>query len=122
MILGESLRLRIASGLKLYVADLRRNGTMPAREVLDTLDVLLSGPEGTELALEWQAREGESATWASRISPAAVDAVQAARALGVSVKTVRRRIAAGDIPSSRVGRRVLIPREAIEDLVKGRVA
>ncbi|HYW88188.1 MAG TPA: helix-turn-helix domain-containing protein [Chloroflexota bacterium] len=39
---------------------------------------------------------------------------QAARALGLSEREVRRRIARGELASRRVGRAVLVPRSAIE--------
>lgn len=38
---------------------------------------------------------------------------QAAAALGLSEREVRRRVAAGEIASRKVGRAVLVPREAI---------
>lgn len=120
MIVSESLRLRLAAGLKLHLADQRRNGLAPSDEVLDLLDLLLSGHEGTELVIGWRVSDAEGVlSWTGAV-PAAVDAESAARLLGVSVKTVRRRIAAGTLPSSRVGRRVLIPRDVIDEVVRGR--
>lgn len=38
---------------------------------------------------------------------------RAARLTGVSIKTVDRAISAGDLASTRIGRKVLIPRESI---------
>ena len=120
MRLSEAQRLRLAAGLKLLSAQQRRNGLRPAPDLRDLLEVLLSGPEGTELWLVWAEPQSGITSSVQGDSPAAVDAAQAARLMGVSVKTVRRALAAGDIPSTRLGRRVLIPREAIDEVVRGR--
>lgn len=50
---------------------------------------------------------------------AAVSRKQFARLLGVSVDSVIRGIARGDIKSIRFGRRVLIPRSELERLLQG---
>jgi excisionase family DNA binding protein len=42
---------------------------------------------------------------------------QAARALGLSEREVRRRIAAGELASRKVGRAVLIPRSSITEFL-----
>jgi excisionase family DNA binding protein len=43
----------------------------------------------------------------------------AAARLGVSARTVRRKVAAGQLPAVRVGRRVVVPVAALEDMAKG---
>ena len=45
--------------------------------------------------------------------PATVTIAEVARLLGVHEKTARRAVANGEIPSLRIGRRVLIPREQL---------
>ena len=39
-------------------------------------------------------------------------------ALGISQRSVQRQVAAGKLPSIRVGHRVLIPLEALKDLIR----
>jgi excisionase family DNA binding protein len=54
------------------------------------------------------------------LQPRAVGLKQASLLLGVSEHTVRKHVRLGTIPSVRVGRRVLAPTKAINDLtVKG---
>jgi excisionase family DNA binding protein len=48
--------------------------------------------------------------------PLAVSCQEAARLLGVSVRTVRRRVRARLLPSVRIGRRVLVPVAILEEL------
>lgn len=49
----------------------------------------------------------------------AVGLDEAGRLLGVSRSTVKRRIAAGDLTSTTIGRRRVIPRAAIDELLGG---
>ncbi len=49
----------------------------------------------------------------------AVSIKTAAELLSVSAATVRACILRGELPTCRVGRRVLIPMHAIDELVKG---
>ncbi len=48
-------------------------------------------------------------------------ATELAARWGLDVKTIHEAIAQEQIPSFRIGRRVLIPREAVEKLEQGRV-
>ena len=50
--------------------------------------------------------------------PAVLTPKAAARALSVSVKTLRVMIRVGDLQTCRVGRRWMVPREAIERLAR----
>ncbi|MER3426321.1 MAG: DNA-binding protein [Thermoleophilia bacterium] len=43
---------------------------------------------------------------------------EVAKALGISVQTVNRMIARGEIPVIRAGKRVLIPRDFLEETLK----
>lgn len=49
--------------------------------------------------------------------PLALSLEAAAEALGLSVRTVRRLVASGQLPASRVGRRVLIEASALDALL-----
>lgn len=49
----------------------------------------------------------------------AMSKVEAARMLGVSVRTVDRLIALKHLPIRRLGRRVLIPRNGLQNLLRG---
>jgi len=49
----------------------------------------------------------------------AMSKVEAARMLGVSVRTVDRLIALKHLPVRRLGRRVLIPRNGLQNLLRG---
>jgi excisionase family DNA binding protein len=52
--------------------------------------------------------------------PAAYDTEDAARLLGLSVRETKRRIASGELHSVKLGRRRLIPRQAVSDFLAGR--
>lgn len=57
---------------------------------------------------------------AERVSEAlAMSKVEAARMLGVSLRTVDRLIALKQLPVRRLGRRVLIPRNGLQNLLRG---
>jgi excisionase family DNA binding protein len=47
-----------------------------------------------------------------------IDRKRAAELLGVSIRTLDKRIKLGEIPATRVGARVLIPEEAIADVAR----
>jgi excisionase family DNA binding protein len=49
----------------------------------------------------------------------AINKLEAARMLGVSVRTVDRLIALKHLPVRRLGRRVLIPRNGLQNLLRG---
>ena len=53
--------------------------------------------------------------------PAYEKPADAARRLGLSTPSVRRAIARGDLPSCRIGRRVLIPIASLEHLAESQV-
>ena len=50
--------------------------------------------------------------------PLAVDVREAARLTSLSVHTIRLYVNTGKIPATRIGRRVVIPMESLERLVK----
>ena len=52
-------------------------------------------------------------------SPRAVTITKAAELLGLSERTVRLFVARGDLPSSRLGRRRLIPLDAVRRVIEG---
>jgi excisionase family DNA binding protein len=52
------------------------------------------------------------------MEPLAVDIREAARLLSLSARTIRRHIQSGRIKAVRVGRRVLVPIEALTAMVK----
>jgi len=49
----------------------------------------------------------------------AVSLPEAAHLLGVSARTIAALVAAGELPSCRVGRRRVIPTQALQDFLKG---
>ncbi|HUO14669.1 MAG TPA: excisionase family DNA-binding protein [Verrucomicrobiae bacterium] len=51
--------------------------------------------------------------------PLLISRQEAARLLGVSLRTIEKLIARGEMPSRVLGRRRLIPREFLSELVKG---
>lgn len=53
--------------------------------------------------------------------PRTLSVTEAARLLGVDRATLYRSLAAGDLESFRVGRRILIPSRAVEDLLGERI-
>ena len=53
-----------------------------------------------------------------RPEPVAVSKAEAAEMLGVSVRTVDRLIALKELPVRRLGRRVLIPRNGLHNLLR----
>ena len=54
----------------------------------------------------------------SNVERLAYTKVEVARMLGISVQTVNRMIARGEIPVIRAGKRVLIPRDFLEETLK----
>jgi len=52
------------------------------------------------------------------VDPLAVDVREAARLTSLSVFTIRRYIQRGMLGATRVGRRVIVPREALERLIR----
>ncbi|MER3407662.1 MAG: DNA-binding protein [Nitrososphaera sp.] len=53
----------------------------------------------------------------SNVERLAYTKVEVARMLGISVQTVNRMIARGEIPVIRAGKRILIPRDFVENFV-----
>jgi excisionase family DNA binding protein len=80
----------------------------------------LSTPEGLDVLIEVLA-EAVSQRLANRATePAKLLGVrEAAARLGVSERTIRALIASGELRSLRVGRRRLVPVDAIADYVRG---
>lgn len=54
----------------------------------------------------------------SRVPPVSLRLPEAAQALGVSVKTVRRLIQAGNLAASRLGRVLVVEVRALDDLLR----
>jgi excisionase family DNA binding protein len=54
------------------------------------------------------------------MEPLAVDVREAARLTSLSVHTIRLYVNTGRIAATRIGRRVVIPLESLERLVKGK--
>jgi excisionase family DNA binding protein len=52
------------------------------------------------------------------VEPLAVDIREAGRLLSLSPRTIRRHIQAGRIQAVRIGRRVLVPVEALTEMLK----
>lgn len=52
-------------------------------------------------------------------TPLFLSRTETARLMGISLRTLEKLIAAGEIPSRRLRRRRLIPREFLEALAKG---
>ena len=65
--------------------------------------------------------EPAGSTCGKELEPRAVGLKQAGLLLGVSQHTVRKHVKLGTIPSVRVGRRVLVPTQAINDLTRKKV-
>ena len=99
VIADPRLAAEVRAALVVYVAGVRRAGSRaPDLEALvDHLDQLATGRP--------PAPRRPPRPWCS--------VAEAARLLGVSDRTVRRAVARGDLPHRRVGRRLLIEREAL---------
>jgi len=64
-------------------------------------------------------RESSAATvTVAAESPRAVTVAKAAALLGLSERSVRLYVARGDLPSCRIGRRRLVPLQAIRQLIE----
>ncbi len=59
---------------------------------------------------------------AHRLPPALASVSEAARRLGLSIPTVRRRIKAGELPTVKIGARVLVDLSAIKPVVEEDIA
>ena len=53
-----------------------------------------------------------------RTEPLAVDVQEASRLTSLSIHTIRLYIRKGKLNASRVGRRIIVPMEALQELVK----
>jgi excisionase family DNA binding protein len=89
----------VVVALALGRRELRRSGTYPPRRFDELVDALAArnGQERTPLGDPAQLPE-----------PECVDYREGARRLGVSERTMRRLVAAGELPAVRAGRRVLL--------------
>lgn len=115
MTADRELAAHLAIALTRYLVDARRDGVHPPSSLADLRDALVE-----------VARSGQETT-PRDVAAAAVEharmsysLTEAADLSGLSVRSIQRRIAAGDLPVTRVGRRVLVPRESLEALVGGR--
>lgn len=109
--LDERLRQFVVAALLYGKREMARNGVYPPQE-FDALVDALAVRSGPERSLVGQATDiGE---------PVTVSYAEAARRLGVSLSTVRRAVAAGQLPCVSVGRRRLIPTAALDELANGR--
>lgn len=103
--LSREVRVAMVAALHLGRRELRRNGTAVPPE-LDALVSALKDPS----ALEWT-----NVATADAITDGDFMSIDdAARRLGVSGRTVRRLVAAGELDSARAGRRVLVPVTAVQ--------
>lgn len=102
---SPSLCAHIGAALRDRIRQLRRNGMAVPAELVELADALLrpgavrSGQERSKVA--GGARAGEDDPAGSLVS-----ASEAARWLGISERSLRRRVAAGEIEPVRIGRRV----------------
>jgi len=62
--------------------------------------------------------ETETAPIATKMTTIALSKREAARTLGVSIRTIDRLIALKELPVRRLGRRVLIPRASLESFFR----
>ena len=97
----ETLRRHLLVALSAHLATLRRDGVPVPAGVAELADVLRnSGLRRPEAA---NVRHGVAADAGSAAEVLAVDYRQAAERLGVSARTVRRMVAAGELPVVEVG-------------------
>lgn len=79
-------------------------------------------PSSTLPATPAPAEEAGDDRFGVSMAPILIAVSDAARVLGLSASTISTLAANGEIPSLRVGRRVLLPVKALEDWIEGRLA
>ena len=57
---------------------------------------------------------------ATREAPVTISVAMAARVLGISRNTAYRHVATGEIPSARIGKRIVIPTHRLADFLNGK--
>lgn len=100
VVAGDSLRPFLAIAIRRLAAEMERNGLCPPADAL-------------RLARELLPEAGEPPVADLDL----LDAQRAARRLGISRRTLERRVAAGDVVPVRVGRRVLFRPSDLADLI-----
>jgi len=106
-----------AEGPYAYVCALRRR--LAEAELVRRLEPAHAGGDGVAQEL---ARLREEVAQLRRSLPAAVGSAEQAAALaGVSVRTIRRRIRAGELPTRKLGRRTLVDLSALRPLEEAEV-
>jgi len=113
--LDQQAAAHVAAALSSHFHWARDNGYRPPPELLDLADRCLKGARGGQAGTAVDAI-------ADRADAAPVTALllsyrQAAAVLGVSVRTITRLVAAGELPSVHVGGIVRIRREDVESYV-----
>lgn len=109
--IDSTLTAHLAHAVSAHLGWCRTNAIPPPEAMAAFLAALMahSGPERPELASEQAGAQSD-----------AVGYEGAAARLGVSVRTVRRMCRDGRLPSVRVGRRVLVPVQALASYVEVR--
>jgi excisionase family DNA binding protein len=114
---GRELAGYLALALRYYEPRARRDGIPVPAALLELRDLLVvvakSGQEVTNVAPRAVSTEDDA------VQRVGYSIEETAQATGLSVRTVRRRIAAGDLAVRRVGRRVVVPRSALDELLGG---
>lgn len=105
---------QLLAALRIYMAQQRRNGVVLHPDLLELMRSVeaRSGQERPRIA------PPSAAPDTAAMPPILVDYAAAALALGVSVRTVRRRVAEGRLPTVTLGRARRIPTSALLDLAQ----
>lgn len=120
--LSPELRAFLLGAIPEHVATLRRNGVHPPAELRAELLALVEalGDESRRLEMSSLGVGSSKLDGGAHGNGLAVSRREAARLLGVSLSTVGRLTASGELPKVRVGRRVLIARSDIESFLRRR--
>jgi excisionase family DNA binding protein len=110
LVISPTTARHLVIALHRHGRELRRNGTALPRELTTLFDILMSASGLERSDLNAAPEPGE---------PLAVSYNIAAQRLEVSVTTIRRMCAAGRLPVVALGRRRLIPMDAIMAMVGG---
>ncbi|BCB79141.1 hypothetical protein GCM10022251_19660 [Phytohabitans flavus] len=102
--LTPALAAHLAVALRRHLRTLRADGVPPPAALVALADALLSGQERPKLGC-WCGC-ADAGTTVAPGAAATVDAATAAGLLGISVRSLRRLAASGQIPQVRIGRRV----------------
>jgi excisionase family DNA binding protein len=97
-------RVLIAAALALGRRELRRSGTAVPSSFDELLSVLAARPEAAPSGQQRPQLDHNPPL----PEPLLVDYREAARRLGISERTLRRRVASGDLRAVRIGRRALL--------------